>query len=88
MYELINKFENIITLKTIMDNIDLNFIGTQDLDNIIEIADELDIPLNVIDYDKIEYNSQYQDIYDVYIDWFDDVNTMYLDVKNGLLKLI
>lgn len=88
MYELIDKFENIITLKTIMDNIDLNFIGTQDLDNIIEIADELDIPLNVIDYDKIEYNSQYQDIYDVYIDWFDDVNTMYLDVKNGLLKLI
>lgn len=88
MYDLLCKFENLIVLKTIMDNIDLNFIGTQDLDNIIEIADELSIPLNCIDYDNIDYNDQYQDICDVYMDWFDDVNTMYLDVKNGLLKLI
>lgn len=88
MYDLLCKFENLIVLKTIMDNIDLNFIGTQDLDNIIEIADELDIPLNCIDYDNIDYNDQYQDICDVYMNWFDDVNTMYLDVKNGLLKLI
>lgn len=88
MYNLLCQFENLVVLKTIMDNIDLNFIGTQDLDNIIEIADELDIPLNYIDYDNIDYNDQYQDICDVYMDWFDDVNTMYLDVKNGLLKLI
>ena len=88
MYDLLCKFENLVVLKTIMDNIDLNFIGTQDLDNIIKIADELDIPLNCIDYDNIDYNDQYQDICDVYMDWFDDVNTMYLDVKNGLLKLI
>lgn len=88
MYDLLCKFEDLIVLKTIMDNIDLNFIGTQDLDNIIEIADELSIPLNCIDYDNIDYNNQYQDICDVYMDWFDDVNTMYLDVKNGLLKLI
>lgn len=88
MYDLLCKFENLVVLKTIMSNIDLNFIGTQDLGNIIEIADELDIPLNYIDYDNIDYNDQYQDICDVYMDWFDDVNAMYLDVKNGLLKLI
>lgn len=88
MYNLLCQFENLVVLKTIMDNIDLNFIGTQDLDNIIEIADKLDIPLNCIDYDNIDYNDQYQDICDVYMDWFDDVNAMYLDVKNGLLKLI
>ena len=88
MHDLLCKFENLVVLKTIMNNIDLNFIGIHDLNNIIEIADELDISLNCIDYDNIDYNYQYQDICDVYMDWFDDVNTMYLDVKNGLLKLI
>ena len=88
MYDLLCKFEDLVVLKTIMDNIDLNFIGTEDLDNIIEIAEELNISLNCIDYDNIDYNDQYQDICDVYTDWFDDVNNMYLDVKNDLLKLI
>lgn len=88
MNDLLCKFENLVVLKTIMDNIDLNFIGTNDLDNIAIIANDLDIDLNFIDYDHIEYNDQYQDICDVYMDWFDDVNTMYLDVKNSLLKLI
>ena len=43
---------------------------------------------NHLDYDKIEYNSQYDLIEQVYFEWFEDINTMYLDVKNGLLKLI
>ena len=88
MHELLCKFENIVVLKTIMDNIDLNFICLDDLDKIANIADELDIDLNCIDYDNIEYNSQYQDICDTFTDWFEDVNTMYLDLREKLLQLI
>lgn len=88
MHELLCKFENIVILKTIMDNIDLNFICLDDLDKIANIADELDIDLNCIDYDNIEYNSQYQDICDTFTDWFEDVNTMYLDLREKLLQLI
>ena len=86
MYELLCKFENIVTIKTIMDCIDLNFIGTEDLNKIANIANELDIDLNYLDYDKIEYNDQYDLIEQVFYEWFEDVNTMYLDIKNGLLK--
>ena len=88
MYELLCKFENIVTIKTIMDCIDLNFIGTEDLNKIANIANELDIDLNYLDYDKIEYNDQYDLIEQVFYEWFEDVNTMYLDIKNGLMKLI
>lgn len=88
MHELLCKFENIVTLKTIMDNIDLNFICLNDLDKIANIANELDIDLNCIDYDNIEYNSQYQDICDTFTDWFEDINTMYLDLREKLLQLI
>ncbi len=88
MYELLCKFENIVTLKTIMDNINLNFICLDDLDKIANIANELDIDLNCIDYDNIEYNSQYQDICDTFTNWFEDVNIMYLDLREKLLQLI
>lgn len=88
MHELLCKFENIVILKTIMDSIDLNFICLNDLDKIANIANELDVDLNCIDYDNIEYNSQYQDICDTFTDWFEDVNTMYLDLREKLLQLI
>lgn len=88
MYDLLEKFENLVVLKTIMEGVDLNFIGTNELEHIACIANELDVDLNVLDFEKIQYNGQHQEICDVFDDWFKDVNTMYLDVKNGLLKLI
>lgn len=88
MYDLLCKFENLVILKTIMDNVDLNFIDTVDLDKIANVANELEIDLNFLDYDKIEYDNQYDLIEQVYYDWFEDVDTMYEDIKNGLLKLI
>lgn len=87
MFDLLCKFENIIVLKTIMDSIDLNFIGTEDLERIADDAENLGIDLNCIDLDNI-YDSEYDLIEDIYREWFDDVNTMYLDIKEELLKLI
>lgn len=71
-----------------MDNIDLNFICIDDMEKIIEVADELDIDLNCIEYDKIEYNTQLEELIEIYYDWYEDINTMYLDIKNELLKCL
>ena len=86
MHDLLCKFENIVILKTIMESVDHNFIDTVDLGKIADVANELKIDLNFLDYDKIEHDNQFDLIEQVYYDWFEDVNTMYLDIKNGLLK--
>lgn len=86
MHDLLCKFENIIILKTIMESVDRNFIDTVDLGKIANVANELEIDLNFLDYDRIERDNQFDLIEQVYYDWFEDVNTMYLDIKNGLLK--
>lgn len=88
MNRLLSLFESLIILKTDMDNIDLNFICINDMEKIIEIADELDIDLNCIEYDKIEYNTQQKELIEIYYDWYEDINTMYLDIKNELLKCL
>lgn len=88
MYDLLEKFENIIILRTVMNEIDLNFIGLNDLEHIARVADACHIDLDVTNFETIEYNDQYQDICDVFDDWYDDVDYMYHDIKNGLLRLI
>lgn len=88
MNRLLNLFESIIILRTNMDNIDLNFICIDDLEKIIDVATELDIDLNCLEYDKIEYNTQQEQLTEVYYDWYEDINTMYLDIKNELLKCL
>ena len=88
MNRLLSLFESLIILKTDMDNIDLNFICINDMEKIIEIADELDIDLNCIEYDKIEYNTQLEELIEIYYDWYEDINTMYLDIRNELLKCL
>lgn len=88
MNRLLSLFESLIILKTDMDNIDLNFICINDMEKIIEIADELDVDLNCIEYDKIEYNTQQKELIEIYYDWYEDINTMYLDIKNELLKCL
>lgn len=82
MYDLLCKFENIITLRTIMDCVDRDYLQMGDLEEIIGYADELDIDLNCLDYgdDRL--------IHEVFDEWYEDLNTMYLNIKNGLLKLI
>lgn len=87
MYDLLCEFESLIVLKTMMNHIDLNFISVNDLKEIALYAEELDIHLKEIDLDDI-YNSDYKLITDVYKEWYDSINNRYLDIKNGLLKLI
>lgn len=87
MYDLLCKFEDIIVMKTIMDNIDLNFIGVEDLEEIAGYAEELGIEIDCVNLDDI-YNSEYDLITDIYYTWYENVNNKYLDIKNGLLKLI
>ena len=88
MMDLLEKFENLVVLKTMMDLVDLNFIDTVKLSQIANTANELDIDLDFTFYDQIEYEDDYDLMIETFEDWFEDVNTMYLDVKNGLLKLI
>lgn len=88
MNRLLSLFESLIILRTDMDNIDLNFICINDMEKIIEVADELDIDLNCIEYDKIEYNTQQKELIEIYYNWYEDINTMYLDIKNELLKCL
>ena len=88
MYDLLEKFESLVVLKTMMDLMDLNFIDTVKISQIADTANELDIDLDFTLYDQIEYESDYDLMVETFEDWFEDINIMYLDVKNGLLKLI
>lgn len=88
MHDLLCKFESLVILQTMMDLIDLNFIDTVKLNQIADTANELDIDLNYVDYDKIMHESDYDLMVQVFEDWAEDINTMYLDVKDKLLKLI
>lgn len=88
MEDLLYKLESLVILQTMIDLVDLNFIDTVKLNQIADTADELDIDLNYIDYDKIMYESDYDLMVDVFEDWAEDINSMYLDVRDELLKLI
>ena len=87
MYDLLCEFESLIVLKTIMDSVDMNFIGIGDLEEIDEYARELDIDIKYVDLESM-YNWEIDSILDVYNKWYENVNDRYLEVKNGLLKLI
>lgn len=81
MYNMLCKLEDLIVLKTIMEFVDLDSISITDLEEIAMYAEELDIDLG-------DYHSDDKLIHEIYFEWFENVNTMYLNVKNGLLKLI
>ena len=87
MYNLLCEFESLIILKTIMDSVDMNFIGIGDLEEIDGYAKELDIDIKYVDLESM-YNWEIDSILDVYNKWFENVNDRYLEVKNELLKLI
>lgn len=81
MYNMLCQLENLIVLKTIMEFVDLDSISISDLEEIAMYAEEFDIDLS-------DYHSDNKLIHEIYFEWFENVNTMYLNVKNGLLKLI
>lgn len=83
MHDLLCEFESLITLRTLMDKVDLNFIGIEDLKEINEYARELNIDIKYVDLESI-YNWEIDSILDVYNEWYDNINDRCLEVKNQL----
>lgn len=83
MYDLLCEFESLITLRTLMDKVDMNFIGIEDLKEINGYARELGIDIKYVDLESI-YNWEIDSILDVYNEWYDSINDRCLEVKNQL----
>lgn len=83
MYDLLCEFESLIILRTLMNKIDLNFIGIEDLKEINGYARELNIDIKYVDLESI-YNWEIDSILDVYNEWYDNINDRCLEVKNQL----
>lgn len=87
MYDLLCEFESLIALRTLMDSVDMNFIGIGDLEEIDGYAKELDIDIKYVDLESM-YNWEIDSILDVYNEWYDNINNRYLKVKNNLFKTL
>lgn len=87
MYDLLCEFESLIALRTLMDSVDMNFIGIGDLEEIDGYAKELDIDIKYVDLESM-YNWEIDSILDVYNEWYDNINNRYLEVKNNLFKTL
>lgn len=83
MYDLLCEFESLITLRTLMDKVDINFIGIEDLKEINGYARELGIDIKYVDLESM-YNWEIDSILDVYNEWYDNINDRCLEVKNQL----
>ena len=84
MYDLLCEFESLIVLRTLMDSVDINFIGIGDLEEIDGYAKELDIDIKYVDLESM-YNWEIDSILDVYDEWYDSINNRYLEVKEQLI---
>lgn len=84
MYDLLCEFESLIVLRTLMDSVDMNFIGIRDLEEIDGYAKELDIDIKYVDLESM-YNWEIDSILDVYNEWYDNINDRYLEVKEQLI---
>lgn len=85
MNELLNEFEIIIILKTIIFDIDLNFLDENDLNKIATYAEDMGVDLNYKLFDNLSYPN-YDEMYEVYDEWKNDVLYMFEDIRNSLLK--
>lgn len=84
MYDLLCEFESLIVLRTLMDSVDMNFIGIGDLEEIDGYAKELDIDIKYVDLESM-YNWEIDSILDIYNEWYDNINDRYLEVKEQLI---
>lgn len=87
MYDLLCEFESLIVLRTLMDSVDINFIGIGDLEEIDGYAKELDIDIKYVDLESM-YNWEIDSILNVYNEWYDNINNRYLEVKSNLFKTL
>lgn len=84
MYDLLCEFESLIVLRTLMDSVDMNFIGIGDLEKINGYARELNIDIKYVNLESM-YNWEIDSILDVYNEWYDNINNRYLEVKEQLI---
>ena len=84
MYVLLCEFESLIVLRTLMDSVDMNFIGIGDLEKINGYARELSIDIKYVNLESM-YNWEIDSILDVYNEWYDNINDRYLEVKKQLI---
>ena len=84
MYDLLCEFESLIALRTLMDSVDMNFIGIGDLEKINGYARELNIDIKYVNLESM-YNWEIDSILDVYNEWYDNINDRYLEVKKQLI---
>lgn len=84
MYDLLCEFESLIILRTLMDNVDMNFIGIGDLEEIDGYAKELGIDTKYVDLESM-HDKETGCVFDVYNEWYDNINDRYLEVKEQLI---
>lgn len=84
---LVNKFERIVILKTLIFDIDLNFLDKSDLDKIAEYAYDMEVDLNHLLYDKLDYPT-YDELREVFEEWKNDIVFMADDIRDELEKKI
>ena len=84
MYDLLCEFESLIVLRTLMDNVDMNFIGIGDLEEIDGYAKELGINTKYVDLESM-YDKETDRVFDVYNKWYDNINDRYLEEKEQLI---
>lgn len=85
---LLGDFERIIILKTLVFDIDLNFLDLEDLEKIDMAAYDMQID-NFPQYDlEGMYNSQYDEIQDIYEDYKKFTLNEFTKIKREIENLI
>lgn len=85
MEETINEFERLVILKTVVCDVDLNFLDIGDLEKIDEYAYDMEIELPEADLEGL-YNFQFDEIKNIYNSWKDYIFKRYEEIKEELLK--
>ena len=96
MNKLLIEFEGIVILRTIVRDVNLNFLCKEDLEHIEDVAYELgiELPLNIIDPEDDEiiitsledfYDSQYEMVKKVFECWNNLINDKYLNIRKRIL---
>ena len=75
MLELLSHFENIIVIRTLLDNMNLNYIPEEDMQDVLDIANECGI-----DFGNHTLNDS--DLIKVYQDWLEIINNEYLITRD------
>lgn len=82
----LKKLERMLILRTIICEVDMNYLDKADLENILYAADELKVGLKPVDLDDI-YNSEYDRIKEIYCDWKNDIVERYEKMRNIFMEL-